>query len=522
MVFTQEQMLECFTAMAGTTTGRGQQEEDIPLTAFPGTRRSTGRDTGSVDGGPVGSALEFLFHPRSIAIVGAPSDPAMNQGAGVFLDSLIAFDYQGHIWPVNPKLSEIRGLPSYPSVLSLPNDPDYVICCIPAALTPQLVKDCAHRGVKAISIYTAGFSEASERGADLEQELVNLAHQEGIRLIGPNCMGLYCPSTRLSYSSLLSREAGSVGLLCQSGGVSLALTIMGNFMGIRFSKVISYGNAADLNEADFLEYLSQDSHTGIVGAYIEGVRDGPRFLRALTRLTRSKPVALLKGGRTEAGIRATSSHTGSLAGDERVWQGLCRQAGATEVHSSEEMVDFFEACLRLRPPRGRRVGIIAWGGGPSVITTDDCENAGLVVPTLGMETRKALTGFVSEPGSSIGNPIDSPVLANPALLSRVIETVAQSREVDLLIIRLPFAVARPPFDLAVTNAILEALIGISKSIDVPVAVVQPHGDTPESSGQFFVVHQRCMEASLPVFSTTRRAAGAISRFMQAASRLDDR
>ncbi len=188
-------MLECFTAMAGTTTGRGQQEEDIPLTAFPGTRRSTGRDTGSVDGGPVGSALEFLFHPRSIAIVGAPSDPAMNQGAGVFLDSLIAFDYQGHIWPVNPKLSEIRGLPSYPSVLSLPNDPDYVICCIPAALTPQLVKDCAHRGVKAISIYTAGFSEASERSADLEQELVMVEN------------------ARTSSSGSMLKEAGS-GISC--------------------------------------------------------------------------------------------------------------------------------------------------------------------------------------------------------------------------------------------------------------------------------------------------------------------
>ncbi|OGO07301.1 MAG: hypothetical protein A2Y61_06965 [Chloroflexi bacterium RBG_13_60_13] len=508
--------------MAATTNSRDPQGEETPLTQSSGRHHGTGRDTGRIEGETTGSALEFLFHPRSIAIVGTPSDPVMNQGAGVFLDSLIAFGYQGDVYPVNPKLSEIRGLKSYPSIMSLPHDPDYVICCIPAALTPQLVKDCGSRGVKAISIYTAGFSEASEQGREVEQELVGLAHQGGIRLIGPNCMGLYCPSTRLSYSSLLSREPGSVGLLCQSGGISLALTIMGNFMGIRFSKVVSYGNAADLNEADFLEYLSHDDDTRTVGAYIEGVRDGPRFLRALTRLSRSKPVAVLKGGCTEAGAKATASHTGSLAGDARIWRGLCRQAGAMEVHSSEEMVDFFEACLRLKPPKGRRVGIIAWGGGPSVITTDDCESAGLVVPTLGMETRKALKGFVSDPGSSLNNPIDSPVLANPALLSRVIETVAQSREVDVLMIRLPFAVARPPFDLDVTNAILEAVIRISRSVDVPMAVVQPHGDTPESSGQFFVVHQRCMEASLPVFSTTRRAAGAISRFMQAASRLDHR
>jgi acyl-CoA synthetase (NDP forming) len=186
------------------------------------------------------------------------------------------------------------------------------------------------------------------------------------------------------------------------------------------------------------------------------------------------------------------------------------------------MVDFFEICLRMKPPKGRRVGIIAWGGGPSVITADDCEGAGLVVPALGFETRKALKGFVSEAGSSLNNPIDSPVLANPELLSRVIETVARSREVDVLMIRLPLAVARPPFDLEVTNAILEAVTRISKSIDVPVTVVQPHGETPESSGQFFAVHQRCVEAGLPVFSTTRRGAGAISRFIQATPRLNHR
>jgi acyl-CoA synthetase (NDP forming) len=467
-----------------------------------------------------GPDLEFLFHPRSIAIVGTPSDPATNQGAGVFLDSLLAFGYRRDIYPVNPKLSRIKGLKCYPDLTSLPRDPDLVICCIPAALTLQLVKDCASRGVKVISLYTAGFSEAGEDGAKLERELLSLARRGGIRLIGPNCMGLYCPSTRLSYSPLLSKEAGIVGLLCQSGGISLALTIMGNFMGVHFSKAISYGNAADLNEADFLQYLSQDNDTGIVGAYIEGVKDGPRFLRILTRLTRHKPVAVLKGGRTNAGAKATASHTGSLAGDEQIWKGLCRQAGAIPVHSSEEMVDFFEICLRMKPPKGRRVCIIAWGGGPSVITTDDCEMAGLSVPPLTARTREGLKSFIPEAGSSVSNPIDSPVLANPSLLSRVIESVAQSREADLLLIRLPFAVARPPFDLAVSDAILEAIILTSRSIDVPLVVVQPHANRPESSGQFFTLHQKCTDAGLPLLSSTHRAAQAVSRFIDAASRLD--
>ena len=466
------------------------------------------------------SDLEFLFHPRSIAIVGAPSDPAINQGAGVFVDALIAFEYQGNIYPVNPRVSELRGLKAYPDLMSVPQTPDHVICCIPASSTPQLVKDCATRGVKTISIYTAGFSEAGEDGRKMEQELVSLARQGGIRLIGPNCMGIYCPNTRLSFSSLLSREAGCVGLLCQSGGVSLALTIMANFLGIHFSKVISYGNAADLNEADFLEYLMHDMETKVIGTYIEGVREGQRFLKALTRTAKAKPVAILKGGRTRAGAKAAASHTGSLAGDEGKWAALCKQAGAVQVYSSEEMVDFFETCLHMKPPKGQRAGIIAWGGGPSVISTDDCESAGLSVPTFSSELRQELRRFMFEPGSSINNPIDSPALANPSLLSRAIKTVSNSKEVDVLLIRLPFAVARPPFGLDVTKAALEAIIETVKSIDVSVAIIQPHGDTPESSGQFLMAHQRCLEANLPLFSTTGRAARAVNRFIQSLSRLE--
>ena len=486
----------------------------------PETQQGIGPAKNQVEVGMANSDLEFLFHPKSIAIVGTPSDPSANQGAGVFLDALLEFDYKGHIYPVNPKISEIRGLRAYPDLMSLPQTPDHVICCIPASLVPQLIKDCASRGVKAMAMYTAGFSEAGEEGRKLEQELVRLAYQGGIRLIGPNCMGIYCPSTCLSYNPLLSREAGSVGLLCQSGGVSLGLSIMANFAGIYFSKVISYGNAADLNESDFMEYLAQDNETKLIGAYIEGVRDGQRFIETLTRAAKVKPVAILKGGRTKAGAKATASHTGSLAGDEEKWSAVCRQAGAVQVYSSEEMVDFFEICLHMKPLKGQRVGIIAWGGGPSVLATDDCESAGLVVPAFSAALCQEMRSFMFEPGSSVSNPVDSPVLANPSLLSRAIKTVADSREVDVLIMRLPFAVARPPFDLEVTVATLEAIIETSKSIDAAVAVVQPHGDPTESSGQFLGVQQRCAEANLSLFSTTRRAAQAIGRFAQSISYLE--
>jgi acyl-CoA synthetase (NDP forming) len=435
------------------------------------------------------------------------------------LDALIAFDYKGDIFPVNPKVSTIRGLKTYPDFMSVPESPDYVICCIPASLTPGLVRDCVERGVKAISVYTAGFSEIGEDGRVLENEIARLARHGGLRLIGPNCMGIYCPGTRLSYSSLFSREAGCVGLLCQSGGISLGLTIMANSLGVRFSKVISYGNAADLAEADMIDYLAHDSETRIIGAYIEGVKDGQRLLESLKLAAKAKPVAILKGGRTVAGARATASHTGSLAGHGQLWNALARQTGAIEVYSPEEMVDFIETHLYMKLPKGRRVGVIAWGGGPSVLTTDDCERAGLTVRAFSDELRKQLNGFIAPAGSSVSNPVDSPALADPRLLSDVIRVVAGSGEVDFLLIRMPLATSEPPFDLDNAKGTIEAIIETRKSTDLPMAVVQPHFDAPQSSGVFLSMHQRCVDTGLPLFSTTTRAANAISRFIRSTSHL---
>lgn len=460
------------------------------------------------------SDLEFLFHPQSIAIVGTPSDPTDRQGAGVFLDALISFGYKGNIYPVNPKVSEIMGLRTYPHLMSVPQTPDYVICCLPASLTPQLMKDCAAKGVKAVSLYTAGFSEESEEGRKLEEELVSLARQGGVRLIGPNCMGIYCSSTGLSYNSGLSKEAGCVAFLCQSGGNSLALTIMGDFHGVRFSKVISYGNAADLNEADFLEYLTQDAETKIIAVYIEGVKEGRRFIKALTQAAEIKPVILLKGGRTKAGIEAAASHTGALASSKENWDALCQQARVVRVYSLEEMLDIIETFLYMKPPKGRRVGVIGWGGGASVISADDCESAGLIVPAFSSELRQQLRRFIFETGSSVSNPVDTSVLTNPSLLSETIGIVASSKEVDFLLVHMPLAEARSLYAPQMRKVTVETIIETSKSIGIPIAIAQPHGDTSESSGLFLQLQQRCLEASFPLYSTPSRAAHAVDRLIQ--------
>jgi len=460
------------------------------------------------------SELDFLFRPRSIAIVGSPRNSSdIAAGAG-FLHALIKFGYGGEIYPVNPKASEIMGLKAYPDLMSVPQTPDFVISCIPARLTPQLIRDCAAKGVKAVSLYTAGFSEAGEDGARLERELVSLAREGGVRLVGPNCMGLYCPSTGLSYQAGQSSEPGHVGILCQSGGNSNVLAFMGRDRGIRFSKIISYGNAADLNEADFLEYLAEDVETNVIGVYIEGVRAGQRFPRALANAAKAKPVIVLKGGRAGAGTRAAASHTGSLATTEERWDALCQQAGAMQVSTLEEMLDLIEAASYMKPPKGRRVGILGWGGGASVTSTDACESAGLSVPGFSDRLKRELSSFAFGPGSSISNPVDSVVVTDPSLLSRTVEMVADSNEVDVLLVHLPLATPYTSVDGDIWGAAREALMETGKSLVMPLAVVQPHTAYPESSSVYYAFQQRCAQVGLALYPTTNQASLAISRLAQ--------
>jgi len=459
------------------------------------------------------SGLEFLFHPRSIAVVGVPSNPENMQGGTFFMDALMKFGYRGNLYPVNPRASEILGLKAYPDLMSVPKPLDYVICCLPASLTPQLVKDCTAKGVRAVCIYTAGFSEESAEGRRLEQKLVSLARQGGVRIIGPNCLGIYSPSTHLSYSPLYSKEAGRVGLLCQSGGISSELAQLASHRGIRFSKVISYGNAADLDEADFIEYLAQDVETTTIAAYVEGTKDGTRFLRTLAKAAAVKPVIILKGGRTDGGAKAAASHTGALAGSREKWDILFQQLGVMQVHSLKELLDLVLAFQYIKPPRGKRVGIIGGGGGASVVATDACENAGLSVPAFSNELRHDLERLISKTGNITSNPIDCfAAVGNRSLLLQIAKLVADSKEVDLLIMQVSIIGVYPVESKSLVEW-LEAIIEASRLVNLPMAVVPSNGDLPASSGLYFKLHQRCLQAGLAVYPNLSDAAQAIGRFV---------
>jgi len=348
--------------------------------------------------------LEEILHPRAIAVVGA-SDSS-EQGWS-FLAPLVEFGYEGQIYPVNPKYTEVMGIKAYASVRDIPGVVDYVISSIPASQVLDMISDCAEKGVRAVHLYTARFSETGRKeAADLEKEIRNQTRKAGIRLIGPNCMGVYYPAERISFSSEMPRKSGSVGLASQSGSVIFEIVDLAAQRGLHFSKAISYGNALDFDESDYLEYFAQDANTKTILMYIEGVRDGRRFYDTLRRTTASKPVIIVKGGRGQSGTRATASHTASLAGSMEVWKAVVRQAGAVSVRHLAELADVATAFHFLPPIIGRKVGVAGGAGGSSVLAADLCEEAGLDVIPLPTEIRKQLRAQGSQIWDWIGNPAD--------------------------------------------------------------------------------------------------------------------
>ncbi len=257
-----------------------------------------------------GLPAQALFEPESVAVVGVPRSPRPGQ---LFLRALLTPGYRGRIYPVNPNAQEILGLPCYPSVTSLPEAVDLAIIVVPTALAAPVVKECVEKGVKAAILFTAGFSElGTEEGRELGAELMDALGSGPMRMVGPNCMGVYVPKSGLGSFPDMPSEQGPISFVSQSGSLSNRIVWSGAEQGLAFSKVVSVGNQADLETSDFLEYLAEDPETEIVAAYIEGAKDGRRLWRALTAAGRSKHLVVWKVGRTRSGARAAHSHTGAF------------------------------------------------------------------------------------------------------------------------------------------------------------------------------------------------------------------
>ncbi len=451
-----------------------------------------------------------IFEPKSIAIIGAASNPLSVTNL-TFLQQLTEFGYPGPIYPVNPKADQVMGLKAYPSIRNVPQPVDYVICAVAASVAPAVMRECVEAGVKVVSLFTSGFSEIGEGGKMLESELVEIARKGGVLMLGPNCLGAHCPKAGLTLLGSINRSSGRVGFISQSG--ALVQEIIGALADreIYMSKAISLGNAADLNESDYLEYLGADEETRIVGSYVEGVKEPERFLRVAKEVAGKKPFIVLKGGKTPGGAAAARLHTGSLAGSNVIWESMCRQAGIVRVNDRKEMIDTIQAFSRLTPPGGRRVGIISVGGGFCVLAADECIGAGLSVPELPEEVKSELRRFNPVAGTSLRNPVDTPAttFVSTDALSATVRAVAGWSGIDAVLVAFPVL-----FGLFMgVEYLLEGfrvVIQTAKEMGKPVAIILAAENSAEGETKAWELQKHCFRQGAPVYLTFAQAAIAVN------------
>ena len=354
--------------------------------------------------------LDRLFNPSSLAIIGASKNE--QKGGGLLLKGLITGGFKGKLYLVNPKESEIMGLRSYPSILDIPGEIDLAIVAVPARIVPQVMAECSQKGVKFAVVHSAGFSELGTEGKELEEEMLRFARQGGIRIIGPNCMGLYCLKSGINTIApqfTFEKETGPVGFVGQSGWVTENFILMGYERGLRFSKVVSIGNQSDLTIEDFLEYFASDAETKVIAFYIEGIKRGREFLQLAKQTSIKKPIIVWKAGRTEAGVRAAASHTGSLAGNNVIFDAALKQSGMVTARNLDELIDLAVGFTCPVLPRGNKVGLLVEAGGGAVAGADTAEALGLEIPILPAETQQELVDKLKgiiPPFSSPRNPVD--------------------------------------------------------------------------------------------------------------------
>ena len=349
-----------------------------------------------------------LFAPKTVAVVGASTKG--NALPNVFIRRIREFGFTGEIYPIHPAADQIDGLPAYRTLADTPQPVDYAYIAIAAAqIAPML--EAANGRVRFAQVISSGFGEVDE-GKDLQAKLAAAARAGGMRLIGPNCLGLYTPRGRVTFTEIGPKELGPVGIVSQSGGLGTDIIRRGLARGVKFSGLVTVGNCADITPTDMLEFYLADPETRVIGMYIETAKDGRRLFETLRAAGASKPVIVLKGGRTQQGLAAAASHTGSLAGDDRVWVALSKQTGCVMVDTLDQFIDtllIFQS-LKPRPEHPtRRVVLFGNGGGTSVLATDYFARLGLDVTPFERSTIDALAALKLPPGTSITNPVDCPV-----------------------------------------------------------------------------------------------------------------
>lgn len=349
-------------------------------------------------------ALEALFAPRSVAVVGATrSEEKLGH---VVLRNILEGGYKGKVYPVNPTVDVVLGLRCYPSVVSIPGPVEVAVIVVPRDQVASVMRDCVKKRVKSAVVITAGFREIGPEGAAAEREIVQIAREGGLRLLGPNCLGFIDTFTHLNATFAAKMPiSGDISFISQSGALFSAILDMADREKVGFAKFVSLGNKADIDEIDLIDLWKQDEQSRVVIAYLEGISQGSRFIQAATDLTKRKPLVVVKSGTTAAGSRAVSSHTGTLAGSDAAYSAAFKQSGVIRVSTLEGMFDLAMIFAYQPLPKGRRLGIVTNAGGPGIMATDACERQGIELARFTSETIEALRANLPIT-ASVYNPVD--------------------------------------------------------------------------------------------------------------------
>jgi acetyltransferase len=441
--------------------------------------------------------LRPFFAPRGVAVVGASQDPT-KLGYGL-ARNLVQSNFQGTVHFVNPKGGGLFGRPIYPGLLQTPDPLDLAILLIPAQFIPQALHDCGQRGLRAAIIGSGGFRETGAQGEALEAECLRIAQSYGIRLLGPNCIGLLDTHLPMNATFLPppGPPPGDVAFISHSGAICAAVIDWARGQGFGMSWLVSLGNQCDVNETDVLDPVAADPFTRVLTLYLEGVSDGRRFVAEAGRITRQKPIIALKVGRYASGQRAVASHTGALAGQESAFKAAFRRAGVIRAETSEEMFDWARALAWCPPPGGRSVAVLTNAGGPGATASDALETNGLRLAELSAATQSALRDLLP-PAASLNNPVDMLASASPEQYACCLQVLLEDEGVDSALVILP----PPPMYTA--GAVAKALIPVVHHAAKPVVVAL----MGERLIQEAVEHFRA--AHVPEYRFPERAASALA------------
>jgi len=451
---------------------------------------------------PIRQDLKPLFEPESIAVIGASNSP--NKWGNWMVTRPIQSGYSGRIYPVNPKEKEIFGLKAYPSILDITEPVDLAIITVPASIVPQTMKDCVKKGVKASIVITAGFAETGPEGKLLQEEVVKIASEGGIRIMGPNGMGIWSSKVRLNTAFGFTPRTGGISFISQSGTMGAYLLETATNKGYGFHTFLSVGNQADLSMADYVEYLGSDKDTKVIVLYIEGLKSGAEFIKITQEVIKKKPIIVYKAGRTESGSRATMSHTASIAGSDEIFEAMCRQTGIIRTYDVSHAFDVAEALSKQPLPKGNRVAIVSNGGGACVVTTDACEALGLEVPELNKEMVRELGKYLLPHAPPPKNPIDMAADPRPMTIANILELLVQSPRIDAVITMAPVHMrsSNPSYVREILSA-AEIISDIPKKYGKPVIATAMRGSMKG------VAFELMKDRSIPFYEFPEEAARAM-------------